>query len=105
MRIATVSERPDLTERAFELTYDTLREYNQHGDVLNRYWGRLTEERPEFQFHLVDDGEVILARARALPVRWDGNRRLAHRDRRRDCAWFRRSGSERALCAPDPSPP
>ena len=72
MRIATGSELPDLTERAFELTYDTLREYNQHGDVLNRYWGRLTEERPEFQFHLVDDGEVILARARALPVRWDG---------------------------------
>jgi hypothetical protein len=39
MKIVTVSERPDLTERAFELTFDTLREYNQHGDVLNRYWG------------------------------------------------------------------
>jgi len=73
MRIATVSERPDLTERAYELTYDTLREYNQHGDVLNRYWGRLTEELPEFQFHLLDDREEILARARALPVRWDGS--------------------------------
>ena len=73
MKIVTVSERPDLTERAFELTFDTLREYNQHGDVLNRYWGRLTEELPEFQFHLVDEGEEILARARALPVRWDGS--------------------------------
>ena len=73
MKIVTVSERPDLTERAFELTYETLREYNQHGDVLNRYWGRLTEELPEFQFHLVDEGEEILARARALPVRWDGS--------------------------------
>ena len=73
MKIVTVSERPDLTERAFERTYDTLREYNQHGDVLNRYWGRLTEERPAFQFHLVDDAEEILARARALPVRWDGS--------------------------------
>jgi hypothetical protein len=67
VKIVTVSERPDLTERAFELTFDTLREYNQHGDVLNRYWGRLTEELPEFQFHLVDEGEEILARARALP--------------------------------------
>jgi hypothetical protein len=39
--------------------------------VLNRYWGRLTEERPDFQFHLLD-GDDILARARSLPVRWDG---------------------------------
>src|SRR6266516_2974016 len=73
MEIVTVEERPDLIERAFERTYETLREYNQHGDVLNRYWGRLTEERPEFQFHLLDDGEEILARARSLPVRWDGS--------------------------------
>src|SRR6266516_1719932 len=73
MEIVTVEERPDLIERAFERTYETLREYNQHGDVLNRYWGRLTEERPEFQFHLLDYGEEILARARSLPVRWDGS--------------------------------
>jgi GNAT superfamily N-acetyltransferase len=72
MKIATVSDRPDLTERAYQLTQDTLREYNQHGDVLNRYWGRLTEELPEFQFHLVDDADEIFARARSLPVRWDG---------------------------------
>ena len=72
MKIATVSERPDLTERAFERTDDTLREYNQHGDVLNRYWGRLTRERAEFQFHLVDEADEILARARALPIHWDG---------------------------------
>jgi hypothetical protein len=39
--------------------------------VLNRYWGRLTEERPDFQFHLVD-GDEILARARSLPIRWNG---------------------------------
>jgi GNAT superfamily N-acetyltransferase len=72
VNVLTVSERPDLIERARERTYDTLREYNQHGDVLNRYWGRLTEERPEFQFHLVGDAGEILARAHALPVRWDG---------------------------------
>ena len=39
-------------------------EYSNHGDVLNRYWGRLTEERPEFQFHLVEGGEPV-ARARS----------------------------------------
>lgn len=67
----SVRERPELAEQAWELTQDTLPEYNSHGDVLNRYWGRLTEERPDFQFHLLD-GDEILARARSIPVRWDG---------------------------------
>jgi len=72
MELVTVAERPDLAEPAWERTRDVLPEYNDHGDVLNRYWGRLTEERPEFQFHLVGDGDEILARARSIPVRWDG---------------------------------
>ncbi len=62
MESVTVAERPDLAERGWERTRDVLPQYNHHGDVLNRYWGRLTEERPEFQFHLVGDGEEILAR-------------------------------------------
>jgi hypothetical protein len=72
MRIATVSERPDLLGPAWERTRDTLPEYNNHGDVLNEYWPRLTEERPDCQFHLVGDDGEILARARSIPVRWDG---------------------------------
>ena len=47
-------------------------EYNNHGDVLNSYWGRLTEELSDFQFHVVGDSDEILARARTIPVRWDG---------------------------------
>ena len=39
--------------------------------MLNTYWPRLVDERPEFQFHVVD-GDEILARARSVPVRWDG---------------------------------
>jgi GNAT superfamily N-acetyltransferase len=72
MEIVTVAERPDLTELGWELTADAFPEYNNHGDVLNVYWDRLTEERPEFQFHLIGDDGEILARARSLPVRWDG---------------------------------
>lgn len=72
MKALTVRERPDLGEAAWELTKDVLPEYNSHGDVLNLYWPRLTEELPQFQFHLVD-GDEILARARCLPVRWDGS--------------------------------
>jgi hypothetical protein len=39
---------------------------------MNAYWPRLLEERPDFQFHVLDGDEVI-ARARCLPVRWDGS--------------------------------
>jgi hypothetical protein len=72
MKVVTVAERPDLTEPAWERTRDVLPEYNNHGDVLNRYWARLTVELPEFQFHLVGDGDEILARARSIPLRWGG---------------------------------
>jgi hypothetical protein len=68
----TVAERPDLAEPVWQAVSDTFPEYNNHGDVLNAYWGGLTEKFPEFQFHLVDDDEQPLARARCLPVRWDG---------------------------------
>lgn len=72
MKTATVAERPDLVGLGWERTRDTLPEYNDHGDVLNVYWGRLTEERPEFQFHLVDEEDRVLARARSIPLRWNG---------------------------------
>jgi hypothetical protein len=71
VNIFTVAERPDLAEPAWEATNDVFPEYNHHGHVMNEYWGGLTEKFPEFQFHLVN-GEEILARARCLPLRWDG---------------------------------
>jgi hypothetical protein len=49
-----------------------LPEYNGHGDVLTKYWGRLTTEQPGYQFHLLGDSDEILALARSIPVRWDG---------------------------------
>ena len=59
-------------DRAWGSAQDTLPEYNRHGDVLEVYWPRLTEERPDFQFQLVDGDEPV-ARARSIPVRWDGS--------------------------------
>jgi GNAT superfamily N-acetyltransferase len=70
--VATVAERPELVKPARDQTVDTMPEYNMHGDVLNVYWPRLTEERPEFQFHLLDAHDAIRARARSIPLRWDG---------------------------------
>jgi hypothetical protein len=72
IEVATLAERPELAEPAWERTRDTLPEYNNHGDVLNRYWDRLATERPDCQFQLVDADDEILARGRSLPVRWDG---------------------------------
>ena len=59
-------------EPAWELVRDAFPEYNNHGDVLQAYWPRLTEELPEFQFHVLE-GDEIVARARTTPVRWDGS--------------------------------
>lgn len=73
MKIVTVAERPDLAEPAWEVTKDCMPEYNNHGDVLNAFWGRLTTERPDFQFHVIGDDDHVLARARSVPVRWDGS--------------------------------
>src|SRR5258706_13838955 len=48
-------------------------EYNRHGDVLNRWWGLLDEELPEFQFVLYDDGaELVLAQGFTGPLAWTG---------------------------------
>lgn len=73
MTIATATERPDLLEPSWERTKDALPEYNNHGDVVNEYWPRLTEEQTDFQFTLVDRDDQILARARSIPVRWNGS--------------------------------
>lgn len=93
MQAFTVAERPDLTEPAWELTRDLFPEYNNHGDVLNRYWGRLTEELPEFQFHFVgDDAESWLA-----PGRFRCAGTVPSPTCRRELTARSRAGSTRAL--------
>jgi GNAT superfamily N-acetyltransferase len=72
-RIVTFAERADLGERASVTTSDAFPEYNNHGNTLNVYWSRLSDERPEFQFCLLNDTDEILARGESLPVHWDGS--------------------------------
>jgi hypothetical protein len=69
----TAAERPDLSELAWEQTADTFPEYNHHGDVLNVYWPRLEQERPEFQFFVLGDDDEVLVRGHSVPLAWDGN--------------------------------
>jgi hypothetical protein len=39
-----------------------------HDAISNAYWGRLYEERPEFQFALLDDSGRVLAEGNSIPV-------------------------------------
>jgi GNAT superfamily N-acetyltransferase len=70
MRAVTARERPDLQGRVD--SREIWPEYNLHGDVLNRYWGRLDEAFPEFQAAVVDDRGELLGELHSVPIPWDG---------------------------------
>lgn len=73
MRVVRYSEQPVLWDRIDDLSSQVWPEYNLHGDVLNPYWGRLYDERADFQFVLLDDDEQVpLAEGHTIPVSWDG---------------------------------
>jgi hypothetical protein len=79
MKIATAAERPELLGPALDRTRAKLPGYNNHGDVLNEYWSHLTQERPDFQFHLTGNDDEILARARAIPCAGTARRPICQR--------------------------
>ena len=67
------SENPVLWERIAGLSAEVWPEYNRHGDVLTRFWRRLYEVFPDYQFVLYDqDTDEVLAEAHTIPVPWDG---------------------------------
>ena len=69
----TAFERPDLWERGIP-SESVWPEYNMHGDVLNRWWGYLDEELPEFQFVLYDEEhDEVVAEGHTGPWWWDGS--------------------------------
>jgi GNAT superfamily N-acetyltransferase len=71
--VHTHAERPELWRKTAEITEEVWPRYNRHGDVLDRYWGRLFEDFPGFQLVLYDEqaGEVR-AEGHAVPCCWDG---------------------------------
>jgi GNAT superfamily N-acetyltransferase len=64
-----------------------------HDEISNAHWGRLYEERPEFQFALLDDGDELLAEGNSIPV--DG---MPASWREAIRGGFERAGADR-LCA------
>jgi GNAT superfamily N-acetyltransferase len=65
------AERPELWEDTAAVSQAVWPEYNQHGEVLERYWGKLFDEFPEFQFVLYDDHDGVLAEGHTVPCVWD----------------------------------
>jgi hypothetical protein len=66
----SAAERPDLWERGIPSVWP---EYNKHGDVLNRWWGHLGEDLPDFQFVLYDEEhDAVVAEGQTGPLRWNG---------------------------------
>jgi hypothetical protein len=71
--VHTYAERPELWRTTAEITKEVRPRYNRHGDVLNRYWGRLFEDFPGFQLVLYDDeASEVQAEGHAAPCEWDG---------------------------------
>jgi hypothetical protein len=71
--MARYSDRPELWAQTNEISEEVWPEYNLHGAVLGRFWGRLREELPDYQFVVYDDErDEVLAEGHTAPCPWDG---------------------------------
>ncbi len=69
--MARCSDRPDLWRETDDVSEEVWPEYNRHGAVLGRYWGRLGSELPDYQFVLYDDErDEVLAEGHTAPCLW-----------------------------------
>ena len=72
LALHSAADRPDLWERGIP-SASVWPEYNLHGDVVNRWWGHLDEDLPEFQFVLHDEAaDEVVAEGHTGPLWWDG---------------------------------
>lgn len=72
LTLHTAAERPDLWERGIA-SESVWPEYNLHGDVLNRWWGHLDIDLPDYQFLLYDEAaDAVVAEGHTGPLWWDG---------------------------------
>ncbi len=102
IEVVTAAEHPDLWEsvrvgRAFDAVWP---EYNHHGNDTATYFGALVPRFAAFQALLLEAGSTRpLARARTIPLRWDGT--LDDLPAGIDAAGLRAVGPQRpsALCA------
>ena len=73
MRLVRYADRSDLRAIRFDtLSRRTFPEYMHHNEPGGRYWGRLYDERPDFQLALLDGAELV-AELHSVPTPWDGS--------------------------------
>jgi hypothetical protein len=73
MQVIRYSERPELWSDTATITQEVWPQYNLHGEGTGRYWGRLFDEFPAFQFLLYEDEtHEVIAEGHTIPCDWDG---------------------------------
>ncbi|MDX9859038.1 MAG: GNAT family N-acetyltransferase [candidate division Zixibacteria bacterium] len=71
--IITMDQRPDLISAAQRLPSAAWPTFMMQDNLVERYWMRLYEVYPEYQFVLVEpDTERIVAMGNSVPLVWDG---------------------------------
>ncbi|GAA0321394.1 hypothetical protein GCM10008967_09900 [Bacillus carboniphilus] len=69
----TLAERPDLTDKIFELHAAGWSKFMLQDEVANQYFGYLPKLFPHLQFLLLDLEENIVACGNAVSFHWDGS--------------------------------
>jgi len=73
-KIISATEKPDLLEIADEVVLLSWPEFMLHDPVANKYWNRLYETFPEYQFCLMDNkNETVISAGNAIPLYYDAN--------------------------------
>jgi len=71
-KVVSFKDRPDLLEAADAITPTVWPEFMLNDPVANRYWFRLYEVFPEYQFTLLEKGtDDIIAVGNSLPLVWE----------------------------------
>ncbi len=71
-RLVTLAERPDLIDQASAVNAAPWPAFMHEDPIANRVWRHSTDDFPEFQLVLLDEGDRIAATSYALPLTWDG---------------------------------
>jgi GNAT superfamily N-acetyltransferase len=71
--VVTAAARPDLAERADELTTVAIPEFLKHGDTTTKWWDSLYELHGDLQFVLYDEeSDDVLGEGNTIHCSWDG---------------------------------
>lgn len=72
-KIVTAAEKPNLLEIADEIVLLSWPEFMLQDPVAGKYFGRLYEKFPEYQFCMIDnENDTVLSAGNCMPIHYDG---------------------------------